>query len=163
MNSILNPSVKACQTILLLKNGHLSTGKESIQSYNTCSFDSTYVIVAAMYTDISGIKIKIDSLKTDSAFSKMVSSMYDTNKIIAIQNSLLRQRNKILKNLFQNSKQSIKFDSGLFSIDCSSNVNYMIPKIVPKKLYSYIRNKQWLYVRNVLYLIAVSSTSILRN
>lgn len=43
-------------------------------------------------------------------------------------NSLLRQRNSILKRIFEGTDRVIHFDSGLTTIDCAANMNYIIPK-----------------------------------
>lgn len=54
---------------------------------------------------------------------------------------MLRDRNQILNEIFQESERVVELH-GLRSIDCSSNVNYMIQKIFPTELFSYKRVKQ---------------------
>lgn len=145
--SLLNPSVEACKSIISLKNGHLSFGKPSIQTFNTCPFDSVYSVVAGMYTDFEMVKNQIDQIE-NCEFSKMVSQMFDDDskalKPISMavkQNSLLRQRNKILNNIFEGTKRIVEFDN-MRSINCSANVNYIIQKMLPTDLFSYTRKKQ---------------------
>lgn len=150
---MLKPSVAATRSIILLKNGHLSIGETSIQTSFTCSFDSLYTIIAAMYADVEEVKNQIDKnqpvknqideKEPGCQFLKMVFSMFHQEKSLGVrQNTLLRLRNNILKGIFEGSKRIKKFDSGLYSINCSANVNYLIPKALHKILYSYIRKKQ---------------------
>lgn len=128
---------------MLLKNGHLSISKNSIQTLNTCPFDSFYTIIAAMYADYEMIKNQIDQLEPNCKVSHMVTSMFDNEKRMAIkQNSLLRQRNEILKSIFEGTTRITQFESGLSSINCNANVNYLIPKALPLNLFSYLRKKQ---------------------
>lgn len=151
IQSILNPTVAATKSIILLKNGHLSIGETSIQTIFTCPFDSLYAIIAAMYADFEEIKNKIDQHQPGCQFSGMVTLMFNNEKSLAVkQNSLLRQRNKILKNIFEGSERITKFGSGLCSINCSANVNYIIPKALPGNLYSYTRKKHCLQCHDEL-------------
>lgn len=112
-------------------------------TYNTCAFDSLYNIVAALYADFEEIKNEIDEIKSECKFSEMISAMFDGVSKPAIKNnSLLRQRNLILKSIFEGTSRTTEFDKGLITIDCAANSNYIIPKALPTKLYSYIRKKQ---------------------
>lgn len=96
-----------------------------------------------MYADFEEIKLQIDQLEPNCKFSHLVTSMFDSDKRIAIkQNSILRQRNEILKTIFQGTTQITEFSSGLSSINCSANVNYTIERTLPVNLYSYMRKKQ---------------------
>lgn len=126
---------------MLLKNGWASHGNVSIQTSNTCSFDSLYFAFAAPYADYGHVKEQIDQLAPDCAFSKMVATMcesFATN--VTKHNSLHRQRNVILHSIFKSDE--LEFDCGLIFVDCAANVNYTIPKVLPTELYSYSRKKQ---------------------
>lgn len=140
---MLDPTTEPSKSIVLLRNGHLSVGKSSVQSTNTCAFDSLYVIVAAMYADFEAIKNQIDLLEPNCKFSHLVTSMFNKETNIGNKhNSLLRQRNGVLESIFEGTNRIIKFDSGLISVQCSGNVNYIIPRALPVNLYSYIRKKE---------------------
>lgn len=83
---------------MVLKNGYISSGKTSIQTYNTCSFDCFFTVVAALYADFAEVRECIQQIETNCKFSQMVSSMFNNTQTVAIkQNSLLRQRNQILQ------------------------------------------------------------------
>lgn len=140
---MLNPSVENCKSVILLKNGHLSVGKNSIQTFNTCPFDSLYVMVASLYADFISVKSQVDQLGANCDFSKMIITMFDDEKKPGIkQNSLLKQRNLILKRIFLGTIRITEFGNGLSSIDCSANINYMIPRALPIDLYSYVRKRK---------------------
>lgn len=126
---------------MLLKNGWGSHGKVSVQTSNTCSFDSLYFAVAAMYADYDNVKNQIDQLAPTCAFSKMVTTMFESFDRIALKyNSLHRQRNDILHSIFESDE--LRFECGLVLVDCAANVNYIIPKALPINLYSYSRKKE---------------------
>lgn len=142
-HSMLNPNVELCSGIMLLKNGWANHGNASlsIQTSNTCAFDSLYFAVAAMYSDYGNVRNQIDHLAPECAFSNMVRTMFQTFSSHAKKhNSLHQQRNNILQPIFQSSQ--LKFDCGLILINCAANVNYIIPKVLPVNLYSYSRTKQ---------------------
>lgn len=140
---MLNPSVEACKSVMLLKNGHLSVGKNSIQSFNTCSFDSLYSMVAALYADFISVKNQVDLLQENCDFSRMIISMFDEEKTPGVKlNSLLKQRNLIFNRIFRGTTRITEFGNGLSSIDCSANINYMIPRALPIDLYSYVRKRK---------------------
>lgn len=140
---MLNPTVEACKSVILLKNGHLSVGKTSIQTLNTCSFDSIYTMIAAIYADVEAVQNQVNEIHSDSKFSKMIISMFDGDKKLATkQNSLLKQRNEILKSIFDGTTRISEFGNGLISVNCNANVSYMIEKALPASLYSYVRKKQ---------------------
>lgn len=127
----------------MLKNGHLSSGKQPIHTYHTCAFDSLYTMVAALYADFGEVRSQIDQIKSDCKFSEMISAMFDSESKIAIKNnSLLRRRNLVLKSIFEGTLRVTELDSGLTTIDCAANINYIIPKALPTKLYSYLRKRQ---------------------
>lgn len=139
---MLNTTVEACKSIMLLKNGHVSVGSTSIQTVFTCPFDSVYSIIAAMYADFKEISDKIDQLAMESDFARMVFTMFQSNARAAIkQNVLLKQRNEILKRIFEGSTRMTTFQNGLVSINCSANVHYIVPLALPEELYSYVRVK----------------------
>lgn len=123
-----------------MKNGHLSyRGNRSIRTFNTCPFDSVFVVVAAMYADHDEIKKQINLLAPDSEFLSMICHMFNGDGKIAVKhNALLRQRNVILSSIFEGEE----FECGLIAVDCRTNANYIIPKLLPAKMYSYNREKQ---------------------
>lgn len=144
IQSMLNPMANLCHSIMLLRNGYFSTfGQYSIQTINTCSFDSFYTIVAAMYTDYTEVKKQIDDYKQHNKFSEMVSEMFNnTGSLQVKQNKLLKLRNLVLLDALQNITESFQLNNGLVSIDCANNCNYIIPKLLPAEMYSYIRKKR---------------------
>lgn len=114
----------------------------SIFTFNTCPFDSIFVSIAALYADYETVKIQIDDSVPESKFLEMVSAMFnDTSNITTKQRSLLRKRNDILFSIFKDSKEATAFQNGLFNVNCSANVNYLIQKMLPVTLYSYSRMK----------------------
>lgn len=139
--SMLNPLVDACEGLMLLKNGGISSGKQPIQTINTCGIDSVYTVFAALYAEFKDIKEQIDKLKSNP-FCEMVSTMFTDEVKATKMSSLLRKRTSILYNLYENTCHVSRFQNGLISIDCNTNVNYIIPKLLPEKLYSYSRNFQ---------------------
>lgn len=103
IHSMLNPSVEPSRTLIILRNGYLTIAKDSIQTSRTCASDSAFTIFAAMYADCEQVKTQIDQIEPSTALLKMVKSMFDTNKsLVAKQNNLLRQRNQIMMDLFEN-------------------------------------------------------------
>lgn len=138
---MLNPNVQICSGIVLLKNGWTSYGKTTVQTANTCSFDSLYFAVAAMYSDYDTVKKQIDDLDATCAFSTMIYTMFTHYDRAATKfSSLHRQRNAILYPIFESS--ALKFDSGLVLVNCVANVNFIIPRVLLEKLYSYSRTKE---------------------
>lgn len=141
MQSILNPTVSACKAVMLMKNGHLTIGKKSIQTYNTCSFDSLFAMVSALYVDFECVKKEIDPYMAQCKFSKMIAKMFSECDSIAVKrSSLLRMRNQLLFDIFKGSKESSTLSNGLVSINCASNVNYVIQKTSP--IHSCVVKKQ---------------------
>lgn len=140
IHSMLNPSVQIVESIMLLKNGHLSyRGKQSIRTFNTCPFDSFFAVVAAMYSDHDEIKNQINQLAPNSEFLSMIYDMFNDDSKTAVKyNALLRERNILLSSIFE----AEVYDCGLRTVDCQANVNYIIPKLLPQEMYSYIREKQ---------------------
>lgn len=137
---MLNPSVDTCESIMLLENGHNSyKGKKVIRTFNTCSFDSVFATVSAIFADHENVQKQIAQLAATSDFLSMVTNMFsnDTRPTIK-ENALLRERNKILQSIFD----SIEYKNGLIEINCTANVNYIIPKLLPREVYSYYRKKQ---------------------
>lgn len=124
---------------MLLKNGHVSyRDKRSIQTFNTCPFDSFFVVVAAMYADHDEIRNQINLLAPKSEFLSMITGMFnDVGKIAVKHNALLRQRNVILNSIFPGEE----FECSLVAVDCRTNANYIIPKLLPSEMASYTREK----------------------
>lgn len=142
---MLNPKIDICSNIILLRNGFFSAhGKSTVQTTNTCSFDSFYVIVTAMYADYVQVKNQINKLVNHCKFSKMVSHMFTSGSSLTVkQTALLRQRNILLLDIFKDAKDAIQFmENGLVDIDCATNAHYIIEKALPINLYSYSRKKQ---------------------
>lgn len=120
---------------MLLKNGLASHGKVSVQTSNTCSFDSLYFAVAAMYANYGNVRNQIVQLAPTCTFSKMVTTMFESFDRIALKyNSSHRQRNEILHSIFKSDE--LRFECGLVLVD------YIIPKALPINLYSYSRKKE---------------------
>lgn len=144
LQSMLNPTVQACKNLMLLENGHLSIGKkQSIQTTNTCAFDSLYFVVAGLYADVPDMQEKIDMLARKCKFSQMVVSMFDdTIKMGNKQKILHQQRDIVLQSIFEHTNAIARYPSGLISIDCNANVNFIIQKALPIDLYSYSRDSQ---------------------
>lgn len=140
IHSILNPSVQNAKNIMLMKNGHKTyRGKQTFATFNTCSFDAVFVVIAAMYADHDEIKNQINQAAPDSELLSMVHSMFNDNvKLTIKQNNLLRQRNDILCSLFQGEE----YECHLVTVDCQANANYIIPKLLPTELYTYFREKK---------------------
>lgn len=140
ISSMLEPNIGICSGIMLLKNGYTTHGKTSIQTTLTCSFDSLYFVVAAMYADYGNVKRQIDYLAPTCAFSKMVTTMFESfDSNTAKYRSLHRQRNEILLSIFEHRK--LQFDSGLTFVKCDTNVNFLTERVLPTSLYSYSRKK----------------------
>lgn len=96
-----------------------------------------------MYADYIQVKSQINELVNECKFSKMISDMFtNVNSIPAKQTALLRQRNRLLLTVFKDAADSIQLENGLTVIDCATNANYIIPKVLPPNLYSYLRKKQ---------------------
>lgn len=116
---------------------------------HTCPFDSVYTVLAALYADFEKIKLKIDEIRlmyddgVPKEFLRMVERMSEDFKSNAIKlNVLLRDRNHILNEVFEGEERVVELN-GLRSIDCSSNVHYLIQKVLPTELFSYKRIKQY--------------------
>lgn len=135
IQSMLNPSVDAARSIILLSNGHLSKCDPPIHTYNTCPLDSVYYMFVILYADNESFKMKMDELKTDSPFLKMVVSMFSNLKLTTKKKALLDERNELLLNISE--KKTI-----LTSIDCSGNVYSLMCKLLPKDFYSLKRVKR---------------------
>lgn len=127
MQSMLNPSVQVSESIMLLRNGHLSShGKQSIRTFNTCPFDSVFATIAAIYADHENIKLRINRLAPEFNFLSMIQEMFNgTGKIGIKHNALLRQRNLLLLSIFGGEE----YECGLSTVDSQANVNYLIPKM----------------------------------
>lgn len=140
IQSMLNPSVQFSESIMLLKNGHLTHHrKQTIQTFNTCPFDSVFAMISAMYADHNNIKNQINELKSDSNFLSMIDEMFNGIGKIAIRyKTIFRERNLILRLIFRGEE----YDCGLWAVDCNANVNYIIPHLLPKQMYSYYRKKK---------------------
>lgn len=138
--SILNPTVQACDSIIHLKNGHLSKFRDqSIQTVNTCGFDAIFVAMCAMYADYANVKQQIDHMASDSGFLSMITEVFTSDiRIAARISSLLEKRNLFLYAFFGGKD----YGNGLIYVECSGNVNRLIPKFLPTGLYSYYRKKQ---------------------
>lgn len=147
-NSLLNTTSEASKCILSLKNGYLSYGKTSIQTVHTCPFDSVFTVIAALYADFENVRLSIDEIRLNLGdcvskdFLRMVERMSEDQKSNAVKlNSLLRDRNQILNEIFKGSQRVVELH-GLRSIDCATNVNYLIQKVLPTELFSYKWVKQ---------------------
>lgn len=140
--SMLNPIVDESAGLMLLKNGGLTSGKRPIQTINTCGYDSLYTIFAALYADLEEVKKQVDELIPDVPFCEMVSSMFTDEKKTAKFSSLLRKRSSMLHALYEGTEHVSYFENGLISIDCETNVNYLMQKLLPADLYSYSRHSQ---------------------
>lgn len=138
---MLEPNVQMCRSIVLLKNGYFSNdGKRSIQTTNTCGFDSVFSVIAALYADYPDIKHQIDQLAPNNTFLSCITEMFtdDNTPIETKYKRILRNRNVILKSIFSGTE----YGNGLCYVDCATNVNYLLPKLLPKELYSYYRSKK---------------------
>lgn len=128
------------QSIILLPNGVSSKGSNSLRIYNTCPFDSIFSIIAAMYADFNAVAEQIDrldqNLNVNSDFLHMINTMFRNGDRESTLNSLLQQRNKILLEVFPKNRSQNASD-----LNCAGNVNVILEKILPKALYSYIREK----------------------
>lgn len=144
IQSMLNPMVDICSSIILLRNGFFSTaGKFSIQTMNTCPFDSFYVIVASMYADYVQVKNQIDQLAEHCIFSKMISNTFTTGETVnSKQKKLLRERNLVLLHVFKDLINAISFTNGLISINSAANCHFIIDKLLSDHMSSYTRIKQ---------------------
>lgn len=138
---MLNTTAEAYRNVLLLRNGFVSKEKgTSIQSYNTCPFDSVFNVMAALYIDFEEVRASFDESNCEFTRIRIQQYAFNNTQTVAIkQNALLRQRNQILQNIFQGTDKISKFENGLISIDCNANVNYLLPKVLPVDLYSYSR------------------------
>lgn len=105
-HSMLNTTVEVCKSIMLLKNGHLSVGSTSIQTVYTCSFDSVYYIIAAMYADFKEISDQIDQLAKESDFARMVFTMFKSNTRPAIKQNVLLKEKKNFRWFFSDDNDS---------------------------------------------------------
>lgn len=141
---MLNPMTNICSNILNLRNGYFCTaGKSNIQSTNTCSFDSFYVNIAAPYADYQNVQEKFNVHIKDYRFLQMIESMFGVEKNMnSRQQKLLRNRNLLLLDTFKDLKSAICFENNLIVIDCNTNANFIIPRIMPIGLYSYTRQKK---------------------
>lgn len=138
--SMLNPTVGACKSNLLLENGNFSNHgeQETIRTINTCSFDSVFTAISALYADHPNVKHQIDEMSSHSNFLSMIVETFpDVGIIPASYGSLLQQRNTILGSIFVGN-----YDGNVLIIDCLANVNYLIPKLLPAHNYSYFRKKR---------------------
>lgn len=96
-----------------------------------------------MYADYIQVKIQVNELVNECKFSKMISDMFtNVSSISAKQTALLRQRNRLLLTVFKDGADSIQLENDLIVLDCATNANYIIPKVLPPNLYSYSRKKQ---------------------
>lgn len=139
IQSILNPSVQFADSIMMFKNGHLSVhGKRTIRTFNTCLFDSFFSLCAGMYADHRSVRNQIDPMTSDCEFSSMIHFMFNgSGRTITKHRTLLQKRNLLLSSIFDGDE----FECGLTVVDCQSNANYLIPKLLPIELYSYRREK----------------------
>lgn len=138
--SILNPSVQACDSIIHLKNGHLSKFRDqSIQAVNTCAFDAIFVAMSAMYADYANVKQQIDQIATDSGFLSMITEVFASDKRMATTISFLLEKRNLFLHAFFGGKD---YGNGLTYVECSGNINRLIPQFLPITLYSYYRKKR---------------------
>lgn len=141
ITSMLNPIVDECAGLMLLKNGGLAPGKPPIHTMNTCGIDSFYFAIAALYADFKVIKEQIDEHKSN-LFCDMISSMFVDEAKALKANHLLRKRALLLRKLYEGTDHVSRYENGLISIDCETNVFYIIPKLLPEYLYSYSRESR---------------------
>lgn len=130
---MLNPSIDARSGIMLLKNGWASHGNsnQSVQTVNTCAFDSVYYAVATMYADYGNVKSQIDKLAPKSSFCSLVVEMFKPAAKDTIKHTALHKaRNEFLRSIFKSAE--LAFESALIYVDCASNVNYTMEKALPR-------------------------------
>lgn len=140
--SMLNKSVSITKQIPKLRNGHRKKYDKSrtMHTYNTCCFDSAFQVAAALYTD-GFFQLEIDYAES-SEFCKMIKRACAVNRKSNMKLSdLYVMRDKIMENIVANDKNTVRTDTGLISINCSTNVDYIIEHVWPKHLFSYTRRK----------------------
>lgn len=138
--SILNPTVQACDSIIHLKNGYLSKFRDqSIQTVNTCCFDAIFVAISAMYADYANVKQEIDRLAKESGLLSMVTDVFSSDSKIAAKISLLLEKRNLYLHAFFKGED---FGNGLTLYVGSGNLNRLIPQFLPIEMYSYYRKKQ---------------------
>lgn len=99
--------------------------------------------IAGIYADFSNVKNNFDEFVKEYKFPEMVSSIFSNDDSISKrQNRLLQKRNIVLLDIFKETSNAIQFNNGLISLNCATNVNCIIPKLLPQNLYSYLRKKQ---------------------
>lgn len=141
--SMLNKSMPITKQIPKLSNRHRKKYNKrlTVETYNECSFDSLFQIYAALYMDYDRIKLQIDRID-DSDFCNMIQQACKENrKSLANLNDLYIIRDTIMQNVVSNDLNTVRTESGLISIDCNSNIDYIIEHVLPQKLCSYLRTK----------------------
>lgn len=112
-----------------------------MQIYNTCCFDSVFQVSAALYIDYGFFKLQIDSIE-DSEFCNMIKcACAENRKSLTDLDDLNCMRDNIMENVIANDHNTIRTDKGLISIDCNSNVDYIVEHVWPRSLFSYTRRK----------------------
>lgn len=141
--SMLNKSVPVTKQIPKLKNGHRKkyNKNRTLRTYNTCCFDSVFQVCAALYTDYISFKSQIDNI-ADSEFCAMIkSACAESRKPLTQLNDLYVMRDKLMEDVVANADNTDVTDTGLTTIDCSSNVDYIVEHMWPQNLFSYTRMK----------------------
>ncbi|KAB0803042.1 hypothetical protein PPYR_00012 [Photinus pyralis] len=138
--SILNPTIPLCKKVMLLKNGFVQRGRsQTLQTFNTCAFDSIFHVYYALFVDYEHVRNAIDKLKGESLFAEMLSDTVNKIPTKKLVSNLYIKRNKLL--VLMNKNRLISFDNGFSSLDCNSNITFTIEHVLHKGLYSYMRQK----------------------
>lgn len=140
-HSILNTAVQRTIKVPLMRNG-------SRQFYNknctvllteTCSFDVVFQIFAAFSIDYSFMKNYVKNNQY-SDFCSMITSAFESGSDAQIMNKLLKKRDSIMTHI--HASKIGKSQSGLISINCKSNVSYIMEHVFPSNLVTYRRTKK---------------------
>lgn len=142
-HSMLNKSVPLARHIPKLKNGHRKkyNKNRTLRTYNTCCFDSVFQVAAALYTDYGSFKLQIDNIENSEFCEIIKMACAETRKSFTQLDDLYVMRDEIIENVIANVHNTIKTDTGLITINCKSNVHYIVEHVWPQKLFSYSRSK----------------------
>lgn len=132
-SSILNPLNIRKDAIPILSNGYSNpTGKPTIVTEHTCTFDSIFQIYAACYVDIENFDMIVESDLASNMFGDLIHTFFsDDGKRKAIYN----KRNKVLYSYFNNKTFLKTISKDLIHIDCECTFDYIFRKICENNLF----------------------------
>lgn len=142
-HSMLNKCVPVAKHIPKLANRHRKKYDKfiTVHTYNECSFDSLFQVYAALYMDYECIKFQVDRIENSDFCNMIVQACEENRKSLTNLNDLYVVRDTIMQNVVSNKHNTIRSSTGLISINCISNIDYIVEHVLPQTMFSYVRKK----------------------